>query len=262
MNVNEEFARLFARLDDLCSEAERGGVGISDFLSPREAHYALAYLGRKGASYLAYGGYEDAERRKIYVLPDYMESVRDAKMLEEYGFASDVACVSVRTDGYRSLTHRDYLGSLLGLGIERAVLGDILVVGEDGAEAFVFCSQAMGTFFCSERTKVAREKARVQIVSADDAKIPEKRFAPISDTVASARIDCVVAALCSLSREKARAAVESGLVEIDFECEERPDRSVSAPCLVSVRGFGRYRVLAVNDKTKKGRYRLSAEKFL
>ncbi len=262
MNVNEEFAKLFARLDDLCAEAERGGVGVSDFLSPREAHYALGYLGKIGASYFAFGGYEGAERQKIYVLPDYMESVRDTHALAEYGSACDVVCVSVRTDGYRKLTHRDYLGSLLGLGIERAVLGDILVLGEDGAEAFVFCSEAMGVFFCAELSKVAREKARVEIISLNDAKIPEKRFAPISDTVASARIDCVVAALCSLSREKARAAVESGLVEIDFECEERPDRTVSAPCLVSVRGFGRYRVLAVNDKTKKGRYRLSAEKFL
>jgi RNA-binding protein YlmH len=85
---------------------------------------------------------------------------------------------------------------------------------------------------------------------------------PISDTVASPRLDCIVGALCSLSREKARATVESGLVELDFEREERPDRTVSAPCIISVRGYGRFRINSVSDMTKKGRYRLNAEKFV
>ncbi|MBO5203460.1 MAG: hypothetical protein J6B72_02480 [Clostridia bacterium] len=262
MNVGEEFVRLYARLDDLCAEAERGGVGISDFLSPKEAHYAGEYLAHSGVPHFLWGGYEGAERQRIYVLPEYMESVSDASALAEYGFDGDTVCVRISTDGYRRLSHRDYLGSMLGLGVERSALGDILVCGESGESATVFCKRAMSVFFCAELKKVASEKARVEEIAADEAQIPEKRFQPISDTVASARIDCVVAALCSLSREKARTAVESGLVELDFECEERPDRTVSAPCLVSVRGYGRYRVLSVNDKTKKGRYRLTAEKFL
>ena len=92
--------------------------------------------------------------------------------------------------------------------------------------------------------------------------IPDRKTQPIRDTVASPRLDAVVAALCNLSRERARAAVVSGLVEIDFESEERPDRTLSADTTVSVRGFGRYRVTALSDKTKKGRYRLEAEKYV
>ena len=262
MSDTHELSTLYARLDDLCARAERGEPVESDFLSPREVHYAEMYLKRSGACYLAFGGYADAERKKLFVLPDYMESVNDLSELEEYGFEPSLCAVRIRASGYRKLSHRDYLGSILGLGVERSVVGDILVCGENGAEAFVICSSAMAQFFTSELDKVANDKVKVTRISISDAVIPERCFAPINDTVASPRLDCIVGALCSLSREKAREVVVSGFVEADYECEERPDRILSAPCLVSVRGFGKYRVISVNDMTKKGRYRLVAEKFL
>ena len=136
------------------------------------------------------------------------------------------------------------------------------MLGERGEEAVIFCTEKLCDFFCSELVKIAREKAVTTPIELSAIAPPQRRVAAINDTVASARLDCVVGALCSLSREKARVAVVSGLVELEFECEERPDRAVSAPCMLSVRGYGRFRVLSLSDKTKKGRYRLSAEKFL
>lgn len=262
MNVTEDIARMYARLDDLCRAADRGEVGQSDFLTPRELHYAQVYLNKRGAGFLSFGGYADAERRKIYVLPDYMEGASDIAELEDYGHDSSVGAVRVSTAGYRRLSHRDYLGSILGLGLERSVMGDILVFGDDGAAAVIFCNKALVPFLTEELVWVAREKVRCVAVDLSDIEMPERRFAAINDTVASPRADCIVGALCSLSRERAREAVVSGLVEVDFEPEERPDRALSAPCLVSVRGYGRFRVISVEDKTKKGRYRLVAEKFL
>lgn len=262
MNVAEDIARLYARLDDLCRAADRGEVGQSDFLTPRELHYACSYLARRGASFLAFGGYEDAERKKVYILPDYMDGVERADGLESYGHGHFIGGVRVKSAGYRKLTHRDYLGSVLGLGLERDVLGDILVIGDDGESAVIFCNEALVGYLCEELVWVAREKVRCAAIELSKIEIPERRFAQINDTVASPRTDCVVGALCSLSRERAREVVVSGFVEVDFETEERPDRTVSAPCTVSVRGYGRFRLLSVEDKTKKGRYRLVAEKYL
>ena len=262
MNVAEDISRLYARLDDLCRAADRGEIGQSDFLTPRELHYACAYLGRRGASFLTFGGYEDAERKKVYILPDYMEGVTSADELDGYGHAHLIGAVRVSSAGYRKLTHRDYLGSVLGLGLERAVLGDILVIGDDGEDAVIFCNEALVGYLCEELVWVAREKVKCAAAELSEIEIPPRRFATVNDTVASPRTDCVVGALCSLSREKAREAVVSGLVEVDFEAEERPDRTVSAPCTLSVRGYGRFRLISVEDKTKKGRYRLIAEKYL
>ena len=89
----------------------------------------------------------------------------------------------------------------------------------------------------------------------------EPRTTELSDTVASARLDCVVASLCRLSREKARECVLSELVELNFEVEDRPDHAVEAPAILSVRGVGRFRVLSLSELTKKGRLRLRAEKY-
>lgn len=258
---NDSYA-LLARIDDLCTRADRGELGISDFLSPSDRHFAEKYLQSKKRAYVAFGGYGDAERQRIYLLPEYIEHISSADELLEYGHSCDVVALELVTDGYRRLSHRDYLGSLLGIGIERDVVGDIIVYGEGGDRAAVFCDSRIAVYIGEELARIAGEKVRVREIPLENVEIPERRFAEISDTVASARLDCIVAAVCSLSRERARAAVESGLVELDFECEERADRAVCAPCMLSVRGFGRFKINSVSDKTKKGRYRLLASKYL
>jgi RNA-binding protein YlmH len=80
--------------------------------------------------------------------------------------------------------------------------------------------------------------------------------------VASARLDCVVASLANLSRDAAQQLIRDGRVDLDYKTEERVDRVVPTPATVSVRGVGKFRVLSLGEQTKKGRYRLSAEKFV
>ncbi|MBQ9783629.1 MAG: hypothetical protein IJW44_03820 [Clostridia bacterium] len=268
----EEFRGLYARLEDLALRAEQGELAVTDFLSPREAHFAARYLARRGVGQYAYGGYEDAERTRLYLLPEYMLYGREdthepfpasewASFLARFGYETGIAALQIHGSGYRALTHRDYLGSLLGLGIERSVLGDILVP-EEGACAVVLCDATIAGFIESEMTKAANDKVRVRRLTEDGFEAPPRQFLPIHDTVASGRLDCVIAALCGLSRERARETVCAGLVEINFESEDRPDRVVTAPALLSVRGFGRYRVLALTDRTRKGRIRLEAERYV
>ena len=257
-----EFDALRARLDDLCRRSARGEVGVSDFLTPKDINYSRKYLTRAGQKFLSFGGYDDAERSRIYVLPEYLEAAESVSDVEQYGFSSDVVALLVSTDGYRQLSHRDYLGSILGMGVERDVIGDILVLDDGGKSAVVLCTESISHYLCTHLCRISTEKARVRCVSIDEIEIPERKTQKINDTVASPRLDCIVGAVCSLSREKARAAVEGGLVELDFECEQRADRTVATPCIVSVRGHGRFRINSVSDVTKKGRYRLNAEKFV
>ena len=253
-----ELEGLYARLEDMKKRAIRGELGISAFLSPRELHYACAYLGSEG--YITYGGYGDAERKRIYFLPDYMEGVIDVSSFADFGEESGIDTVFVKGSGFVRLTHRDFMGSLLGIGIERSVIGDIVVL--DGESAVVMCDAKIADFLINEWTEVGHDKVRCSRVDLGGDFVPERRYAPISDTIASARLDCIVAALCNLSRERARVCVVSGLCELDYECEERPDREVTPPALISVRGYGKFRVNSIGDPTKKGRLRLTAQKFL
>lgn len=262
----EEFGLLFARLDDLAARSAKGEVAISPFLSPRERHFAEGYLARGGVRAISFGGVPDAERRRLYLLPEYIEIEEEEDLptvLCDFGFASEISALRVRGSGYRALSHRDFLGSLLGLGLTRSVMGDILLCGEEQREAVVLCESGVVPFLLTHLERVGNDKVTISLVDADELRTicPERRMIPISDTVASARLDCVVAALCRLSREKARECVERELVELNFEKETRPDRTVEAPAILSVRGVGRYRVLSLGEKTKKGRLRLLAEKY-
>ena len=271
MSFNEgpEIKALIARLEDLVSAAERGELGLTQFLTPRELYIAEDYLTSRGVLYAAYGGYPLAERKRIYIFPDYMEelSAQESQIdfenkISEYGYSTNITPLSVRGSGYRQLTHRDFLGSAIALGVERSIMGDIVLLGDEGREAVIFCDGTISEFFLRELSLVSNDKVRVTVADMSAIELPSKKTAPIHDTVAAPRLDAVVAALCALSREKGRVAVTSGLVELNFEREERPDKAVAAPALISVRGFGRFRVVSLSDKTRKGRFRLEAEKFI
>ena len=172
-----------------------------------------------------------------------------------------ICALRIEGSGYRVLTHRDFLGSLLGLGLERSILGDVVVEDGQGKSAVLFCEDRIADFIEEHLIRVANDKVKVSRLELSMYVPPKRDFTPIADTVASARLDGVVAALCGLSREKARDTVLGGLVEINFEREERPDRTVTPPALISVRGVGRFRVLCLNDRTRKGRIRMEAEQF-
>ena len=256
----KEFDGLYARLEDLKKRAVRGEMGISAFLSPRELHYAESYLRRSGVCFISFGGCNSVERKRLYILPEYMESVKEAEELLEYGSDTAIVALEIKGSGYVSLSHRDFMGALLCLGIERGVLGDIITLG--GGSAVAFCDARIADFIIKELCEVGRDKVKCRLLSIDKDFCPARSVVAISDTVASARLDCVVAALCKLSREKARLTVLSGEAELDYEYCERPDREVTAPCVLSVRGYGKFRVCSLSELTKKGRIRLVAEKFL
>ena len=262
--IKDEFSVLFARIDDLCRRAERGELGVSCFLSPRELHFTRMYLTRKGFAdrYVPWGGYGDAERRKVFILPDYIVGAEGYGDVEVYFDAPPIESLRIKGSGYRHLTHRDYLGSVLGLGIEREVVGDIVFCDGEREEAILFCDAQISDFILGELKKVASDTVRVERTTLSADFTPKRSFAHILDTVASPRLDCVVAALCSLSRGKAQSAVIAGLVEVDFECDTRPDRTLGAPCLVSVRGYGKFRINSVSEQTRRGRLRLDADKYI
>lgn len=259
MSSEKNFDGLYARLDDLKRCAGRGDLGISAFLSPRELYFAENYLRRTGCDFISFGGYSGAERKRIYILPEYMAELSDTEGFSDFGFSTELSVIKVNASGFVELSHRAFMGSLLSLGIEREVIGDILIV--DGG-ALVVCDGKMSGFLLENWQRVGKDKVKLELCTLPKNFCAHREYQALSDTVASPRLDCVVAALCSLSRERARDVVESGLVELNYELEERADREVLKDSVLSVRGFGKFRILSLSDKTRKGRYRLSAEKYL
>ena len=117
-------------------------------------------------------------------------------------------------------------------------------------------------FLCTALEKVASDTVKCAIYTLDDSFTDGRSYRPIHDTVASPRLDCVVAALTNLSRDGAQNAIRGGTVEVDFACEERTDRILTPPATISVRGYGRYILRAFDGETTKGRLRLRADQLV
>ena len=274
---SEDIRLLLSRLDDLCRCGERGETAVSAYLTPREAKYAAAHLSARlrAGTALLWGGYAGAERVRVMVLPDYTEGLTDPQALADdpvsalceagLGDQADtlrgaVCALCIKGSGFCELSHRDYLGAVLGLGLERDAVGDILV--PDPHTAYLVTSALTADFLLTGLTKVATDTVKTALLPEGAVLCSARRMSPITDTVASERLDCVVAALCNLSREKAQMAVKSGLCELDYEPCEACDATVEAPATVTVRGYGKFVVHAFDGVTRKGRIRLVAGKYM
>ncbi len=263
MAVNDKSeVQLLARIRDLLLRAEKGEVAYTPFLTPREQRLVQQTFSYTRDALLLAGGYESAERKRVYALPDYVleqEDVVRGELLSDTFEASLVALL-VKGSGYRELYHRDYLGAVLNLGVERDAIGDLCVMSKN--EAVLFCDRTIADFLKAELSRVANDAVSPEVITLPQGFDGGREFMPVSDTVASPRADAVVAALTNLSRERAQALFRAGLVEIDYEPVEKYDRNVDADAVIVVRGYGKFIVRSLSDKTKKGRFRLLADRYV
>ena len=265
---NSDAQKLLAsRASDLLRQAERGELVCGNFLTPHEAVCVLSFVRESRAEerVFLFGGYNDAERKRLFVLPSYLSDLDGDAMQKAKDYFADelslaIKAIKIQGSGYRELSHRDYLGSLLSLGIERNAIGDIVVV--DSHSAIVFCTDKIFDYLISGVERIASDKVMLSPFSPDESFCAKRDFLPIRDTVASERLDCVVGALTNLSREKAQALIRSGLCEVNYLEELRVDVTVKAPAIITLRGHGKYRLIEFDGETKRGRLRLVAEKYV
>lgn len=155
------------------------------------------------------------------------------------------------------LSHPDYLGALLGLGLERKVLGDILAF-ED--KAYVYVKKSFSDFICQNLISVGRAKVSAEEIPA----LPEEaipKFSPETIIVSSLRLDRVTSTAFRLSRTKAQEAIEEGRVLLDGAPEMHPDFLLSEGIRISFRHHGKIRLRELSGRSKKGSYILEIERY-
>lgn len=249
--ISDEDKRLYARVDDIFYLCEkRSAPCFLGFLDLREQALVRGKLGTSASSiWCLYGGYNDAERAMLAVFPDYLQ-------VEDLQFP--FAAVAFRFRSSQHLSHRDFLGTLLSVGVRRDTIGDILC--GDGL-AVVFISEEIIPYVCEQIQRVGGEG--VTLEPYYDGDLPVSRaYQEIRDTVASPRLDAVVKALIHVSREEAAQMIRAGLVAVDHLPTDHISRQLSAPCTVSVRGYGRFLLDSLGPETKKGRLQFSARKCI
>lgn len=234
-----------AKVLDKAEQAESRNIPAStDFLSPQQRARALDLLRLAGipeTSCVLQGGYEGAERQIFLFLPDWME----AENAE-----SPIRCLRAAFREEEKLTHRDFLGSLMGMGVVREKIGDILVA-PDSADLLVLDSVA--DFLLQSWTSAGRAKLSVSAIGPENLHIPTVQRKEIRDTVSSLRLDAVASSGFRLARGKAAALIESGKVQLNWRECVKPDKLLEAGDVVSARGFGKFELSEVGGLTRKGR---------
>ena len=223
---------------------QRGLPCLSGFLSPAEQALAgrlLQSLGASAEEFAFSGGYPGAERQRLCFLPDWAQ---DASALDE------IRCLKVSVFPGSSLSHRDLLGSLMGSGLARDRIGDILMQ-EDGA--FVLVSEEMVPFLCQNWDSAGRVALRVQELPRQEFCPPLPQRQEIRDTVASLRLDAVVAAGCRISRSRAAELIAGGRVQQNYRDVLKGDSPVACGDVISARGLGKFLVERCDGQSKKGR---------
>lgn len=275
--TEREQRRFEGRIDELSARADGGELAFTDFLTPKEQHQLTEYLTKCGRrdTVRFFGGFAGAERRIACFLPDYMTDLLDGcpeggeneTLYLGDAVSERITMLEIRGSGYRELTHRDVLGATLGLGIERDAVGDIILLPGDGngreqPRVYLLTTERIAPFLLESLRKIGSDTVRIRRGTFPEGFVFERKTRPISDTVASNRLDCVISSLTNTAREKAQTIIRAGLVEVDYECEDRPDARLSVPCAISVRGYGKFRLLRLGEVTKKGRLRLGAEQYV
>lgn len=196
-----------------------------------------------------YGGYPDAERVILINLPDYafLENENPLTVIR-----------ATKAERSRNLTHRDYLGSLIGLGIKREVLGDILV-RDDGAD--IICMDDFADFVLMNYCKAGRANLSLEQVDIKDLIIPERKTQIITDTVASPRLDSVVASAFGLSRGKASEAISARRVFVNHMETTKPDQQLTEGDKITLRGRGKAVLSEIGGKSRKDRQYIKIERY-
>ncbi len=217
------------------------------FLSEEEAAFAEQLMGNR-AGFMLFGGYEAAGRVYIGAFPPDITP-------SEAAFPIVSLTLSYRQQD--ALSHRDFLGAVLALGVKREAVGDILI---ENGRAVIFSSLSVAKLILAELKTVGRVGVKVE--SGFSLPLPQTaNKVSASVTVSSLRLDCIVAAICSVSRNTANELISEKRVSVNSQICEKPTKTVASGDKITVRGTGKFTLLTIDGETRKGRIKITIQKY-
>ena len=246
-------------LDQMDRALSRSIPCATQFLSPAQCSALEPLLAASGhPRRLFHGGYEGAERTVCVFLPDWLEG-SDWQAEDEL---SALECAFPPTGADFSgtgPTHRDLLGGLMGIGLTREKVGDILM-GDTAAQ--IICLKEAAPIILSQFDRAGRYRLRLREISLSDLTPAPAQVKVIHDTVSALRLDAVLASGFSLARGKAAEAVAAGRVSVNHRECVKPDKPVAEGDILTCRGLGKCVVKTVGGRSRKGRIILEIERYL
>lgn len=241
-------------LFDLAERAERCGYPVfTDFMTTRELSLFLNNLHAFcNVHTMVWGGHNDCDHKMGGFFPISMDAKEDSFPIQ---------CIRIKAVNVKyakEIGHRDYLGAILNLGIERSMIGDIRISNQT---AYVFSNEEFVPFLLNELTLVRRTAVQCDVVE-DVNDIPPQKYEQMARSVASLRLDNVVAAMIGSARGKAGELIAQGKVLADYEERHSNSYRCKDSTIITIKGYGKYKLSVNNDNlTKKGKQKITIYKY-
>lgn len=248
---NQEEKLLVAKvLEKIEKVKQRNQIEVTDFLNEFEQSYIEKLLQQvKQEEYLFWGGREEAERKMLFLFPDKLKEVLDKKKaIEKY---VKVLQIEVSKQQQGEYTHKNYLGAIMKLGIKREKVGDI-IVNSTGAD--ILLQKDIFEYVENHLRELTRfQKSQIREIGWKEIRIPEVKIEIKEIIVPSLRIDCIVAELLKISRQKANEVIEQERVFLNFQLIRKNAKEVCTGDKITIRGKGRFEIKEIVRETKKDR---------
>ena len=230
-------------------------------------------LGKKfgGVNVVCDGVFVDSDRRQIAFVPDSFIDGIDGH--NNFGFNQNVIqfpnkllkiAIDSRFYGY---FHKDFLGSLMGLNVKRELMGDLIIESCDKKDKQIFgyipVSEKIADYIISELKQIGRATCKIEVVDIKDKNnLPKYKYDDKLITVQSKRLDSIVSTITNLSRTKVIEPIEKGQVLVDYVEEKDKSKLLEIGSLITIRGFGKYKLFLDKGETKKGKERILVKKYI
>ena len=255
-SMTKEETILLNRFKDLAKKSYQKNIYTSTaFLTIAEAE--IFYLAKNEFSFIKWeflGGYETAERKILRFGSE-----------EEFGYEEELPICVITIEPLMKkfaddLSHRDFLGALLNLGIERSTLGDIVINEKSAA---VFCLNTVADFICDELTRVKHTSVMCKKVNLDEyeSMAPEAEFIEINESVASERADLIMSKVTKLSRSAIIELFRNKYVTVNGRIFENNSNTLKAGDAFTIRGYGKFIYDGCNYVSKKGKLNITVRKY-
>ncbi len=227
-------------LDKIENVSLNHSIENTDFLDPYEIYLSKSILNRFHLGYCEDGGITDAERKIIQIFPDYYDSS---------SIGSSIKALKVR--GHISgLSHKDFLGALLNLGIKRSKVGDILLYEDYSA---LVVKSEISDFILLNLEKIGNKNISLEEMDLENLTTPNLKYKDMDEFIASTRLDIVISSAYNLSRIESSKLIKSGRVKVNWKEINKPSIELEKGDVISTRGYGRAILYSLEGLSKKGR---------
>ncbi|WP_108669769.1 RNA-binding protein [Peribacillus acanthi] len=223
---------------------------LTDFLDPREQQIVQSLIGKEDDVRVTfYGGSDDSERKRALLYPDYFQPEVD-------DFAITVFEVKYPKK-FVTLEHRQVLGTIMSLGLKREKFGDVILQGD--RIQFIAAAE-IESYVENNLDKVGKAGISLEKVSLDAVIQSDQQWQELVFTASSMRLDVLISSMTNLSRQKSQMLIEGKRVKVNHKLIENTSFECGEGDVFSVRGFGRFKIISIDGKTKKDKWRIQAGK--